>query len=196
MMSGQSNGKDLPGPGLTRSSHQHQRVNERPWVQWTIVVGILAAVVTFLTVGKVTLVAWDLMFRLLLACCSIPLLVPYRYSGANLGFERVEWALLLALGLGPMLFSAILITNRFLHGDATCTTHEVAQVVYTGYIWRVALVDSPMASYPAATEHYLDPEVQRGSTYELCTGKGCFGVAVLVRQGAVDGSFSAGPPAQ
>ena len=143
---------------------------------------VVGAFSLFFLGGRVFLPRWDLV-RVLVVCSVVGLLLPYRWTGARLRMEKLEWVLVNVLGVGPWLFTLLLAINLLFHGPVTCTTHKVAGV-YRGF-WsvQVELADEAFAEHPHVLR--FDParmEAAHMDSLHICVADGVLGPRVLVRR--------------
>ena len=69
-------------------AHQQPRVKDQRWPGTWMALGVFFALFTFFWVGPRTLVAAELLVKLLVVCGLAMLLLPYRITGLRLGMER------------------------------------------------------------------------------------------------------------
>ncbi len=101
--------------------------HERYWPGNLMALGIFVVLVSFWWVGMRTLISFTLLSKVFAVAAFVGNLLPYAWSGARLGMERLEWFLFNLLAIGPLLFSALLWTNYFVTGperDYIALTHE------------------------------------------------------------------------
>lgn len=147
-----------------------------------MVAGVLLGLGSLLTLGKLTLVSMEVLLRLLAGCCLVGVLIPWRWTGAAWGFERLEWHLFLIMGVGPTVFAALLTVNRTFHGPLLNEPYVIHDIVSTGYVWRVHLVDDALEERPGAREFYGSPAATPGDTLWIVTARGALGMPVVVER--------------
>lgn len=84
---------------------------ERYWPGNLMALGIFTILVSFWWVGMRTFIGMMALSKVLAVLAFTGNLLPYSWSGARLGMERLEWFLFNVLAVGPLLFSALLWVN-------------------------------------------------------------------------------------
>lgn len=183
----QSNGGLEARSARAVGAHQHLRVKERLWPHYMMALGVIITLAVMLWVGKLTLVPLDLLLRSLALCCVVLLLVPFRFTAYRLGMERLEWVLFNVLGLGPLVFSGLLLLNFLWHDAPDCAMHTIEHSSQTSLFYRVELEDGGFSAFPGAREfNASDGSLVRARTLRICTARGALGPAVVVERELVD----------
>lgn len=145
--------------------------------------GIIVGLGAGLWIGKLTLVPLGTLLRAAAFCCVVLLLIPFRFTATKLRLERLEWVLLNVLGIGPLVFSAALSSNYFIHGRERCRTHRIDQAAYSELFYRVELEGGSFSAFPGAREFQVDPEEQLNARrLRICTSRGALGADVVTRR--------------
>lgn len=136
--------------------------------------GIFFGLFTLIWLGGRTFVPPLVIFRFLALLCVAGTLMPYIWTGLRFGMARLEWFLFNVLFIGPVVTSALVLLNHFVHDPPVYSVQPFRQnaeavVESRGTEERLEIAWSSFGF----TEGELASSASQ--TYRVGFAKGCFG---------------------
>lgn len=166
-----------------------RKVKEKDW-HWTYgfnILGMFTGLFTFAFAWPSLMVKGFFILRLVLLCCFIGLLIPFRLYKEKIGIEKLEIILFNILGIGPVLFCLIIWSSILIS-----PTDKVAQFKVGKKLFATAglssgevlfqLQDSAYKELPHIRSfdiYWHGKQILKAESLEYQTSKGIFGIPVV-----------------
>jgi hypothetical protein len=150
--------------------------------------GVILWVVAFWSMGTLTLIGHGELLRWFALFAFAGNLVPYRYSGRELGMEQGEWFFFNLLAIGPFLFTLALGINMFFHGPEQLYVVPHAEGMDVHQYWLVNGELPPKFAVESDAERRIRP-----GDHMLGIAPGAFGYDVITRWARIE--LAEGSPA-
>lgn len=108
------------------------RNGEWHWSHTLMLVGIFGGGFSIAYVSKYTLIETHLMWRLIIFCSVILLVLPYKWYRDTLKLERLEVVLANVLGVGPLTVGLLFWLNFLITDNRRIEIHEIVDVDQIG----------------------------------------------------------------
>ena len=165
-------------PMLVRTMRQRSFVDdgvkEQNWPGTVMALGLFISLFTVIWMWGRTFINGDHLLRWLALFCAIGTLVPYAHSGLRMGMERMEWFLFNLVGVGPLMLSAFITINHWVHGPVRFSDH---QIKYAADVMIGDGMDQHAATLQWGTFAFSDEELDANAShlYRVGVARGCFG---------------------
>jgi len=162
-------------PRITRQQPPvEDGVKEQNWPGTVMALGLFVSLCTVIWMWGRTFISGDHLLRWLTLFCAIGCLLPYARSGLRMGMERLEWFFFNLVGVGPLMLSAYLTINHWVHGPVRFSEHQIR------YAAEVVIGDGNeqrAATLPWGTFSFTDEELDANAShiYRVGVARGCFG---------------------
>lgn len=117
--------KNKPVEDQIRGSDWH-------WSQSLMLIGLFGGGFSIAYVSKYTLIEAQLMWRLIVFCSVILLVLPYKWYRDTLKMERLEVVLANVLGLGPLTVGLLFWLNFLIVDNRRIEVYEIVDVDHIG----------------------------------------------------------------
>ena len=157
---------------------------ERTW-HWSytaMLLGWFIGIVTIYVIGLITVLNMYDFTRIIAFFCLSGLLIPLRFYRKYLSIDKLEVVFFNIMGVGPIIFSFLLLLNFFTAGPHRIETYEIVakealdSSLHGGKtFYRVTLEDDALERYPTLrridpVEHNFYPANTNRMNFEFSTG--------------------------
>lgn len=166
-----------------------RKVKEKDW-HWTYgfnILGMLVGLFTFAFAWPSLMVEGFFILRVILLCCFIGLLIPFKLYKKHLGIEKLEIILFNILGVGPVLFAFAVWASILFSPVDSVEQFQVEKKRYatagisSGEI-LFELQNSAFENLPHIRSfdiHWHGKEILKAEILEYKTSQGIFGIPVV-----------------
>lgn len=149
-------------------------VKEQTWPGTFMALGFFVSLFTVIWMWSRTFISGDFLLRWLALFSAIGCLLPYARSGLRMGMERLEWFFFNLVGVGPLMLSAFLTINHWVHGPVRFSEQQIR------YAAEVAIGDANdkrVATLQWGTFGFSDDELDANAShlYRVGVARGTFG---------------------
>lgn len=137
--------------------------------------GVLGTIVMFWTIGQLTLISFNALFRWFALFAFAGNLMPKQWVTKWFNMDRLDWFWLNLLAVGPMIFCGCLLLNFFVHGPEQKMLVHAGRGFSLHEHWREHQALPPLLPWPSAPGG--DPEKDRSALTTAHPGDLVFGLA-------------------